>query len=102
MGHPEDSVVDACETRHLVHFLRCCVDVSVLQVVEDGVVEKNCILTTTEEGGVGEGGGESGFREYFYCSRNRGLQTKARVGGRKRQNANDKNTVLVPSVQISL
>ncbi len=32
----------------------------------------------------------------------RTADTKTRVGGRKRKNANDKNTVHVPSVQISL
>lgn len=44
-----------------------------------------------------------GFREYFLLQqrqKQRTADTKTRVGGRK--NANDKNTVHVPSVQISL
>lgn len=44
MGHPEDGVVDAGQTRHPVHVLRGGVDVAVLQVVEDGVVKQDRIL----------------------------------------------------------
>lgn len=63
MRHPEDGIMDACKTSHLVNILRCSVDVPVLQVVEDGVVEQNSILTTERRGG-----GESKLqREYCYC-----------------------------------
>lgn len=41
--------MDASQTRHLVHFLRSCVDVSILEVVVDGVVEQHRILTTLQK-----------------------------------------------------
>lgn len=49
VGHPEDGVVDAGQTRHPVHVLGGGVDVAVLQVVEDGVVEENRILQQQQE-----------------------------------------------------
>lgn len=66
--------MDACETRHFVHLLLCGVDVAVLQVVEDGVVEQNGILTTTTTAQLEEKNEAS--ENIFYCSRdrNRGLQ----------------------------
>lgn len=61
--------MEACETCYLVHLLRSSIDVAVLQVVEDGVVEQNGVLTTTQ---LEEK--ERGFREYYYCSRGLRIQ----------------------------
>lgn len=118
--------MDASQARHPVHVLRGGVDVPVLQVVEDGVVEQNCILQRSQCRGwswgergdeeteryrrEGRRGEERGIKVrlqriylfFFIAAENTRLQTKARVGGRKRHNANDKNTVLAPSVQITL
>lgn len=97
MGHSEDSIMDACKTRHLVHFLWCRVDVSIMHIVEDGVVEQNCILTTMQK--------QNNIRlvrAFLLQQKERAGVTKTRVGGRKRHNAKHKNTVLLPSVRISL
>lgn len=44
MRHSEDGIMDAGELGYSVYLLRCGVDVSVLQIVEDGVVEEDGIL----------------------------------------------------------
>lgn len=113
--------MEAGQTCHSVHVLGGGVNIAVLQVVEDGVVKENCVLQQQQcrrrgrrKGRGVQGRGSRGrgikvrlqriflFFFFFNCCRKHRLQTKAMVGGRKRHNANDKNTVLAPSVQITL